>query len=381
MLRDVGDLGPDDHAVLVAQVIEVLRVLVVGQADGVGADLADQVHILLVHLFGQRVADAAAVLMAGHAVQRVLAAVEEEALLGIDAEAAHAEAAADLVHRLAVLDQLQGGGVQVGVLNAVPQVDAGDDQFHVGALAGSDGLAVGVGQGDGDFGVLDVGPALHADLAVLAVHGGGHLEAGAAEVVHIKVILADHHQPGVAVDAAVEGKVGLLGVDAVVAAVVGHDLQGVLVLQQGGDVGAEGGVAAVVVDDLLAVQRNIGRSVDALKLQVDHLGSGVKAGAGKGFGVGAAAAPVVVAAVLAVDVVPGMGHVHGGDGLVRAAETPALVQTDLVAHSFPLLRSAWDSFERHSSLSPNRGSAAPCPGDVQRHGGRRTILNIILIIL
>ena len=305
-----------------------------GQADGVGADLADQVHILLVHLFGQRVADAAAVLMAGHAVQRVLAAVEEEALLGIDAEAAHAEAAADLVHRLTVLDQLQGGGVQVGVLNAVPQVDAGDDQFHVGALAGSDGLAVGVDQGDGDFGVLDVGPALHADLAVLAVHGGGHLEAGAAEVVHIKVILADHHQPGVAVDAAVEGKIGLLGVDAVVAAVVGHDLQGVLVLQQGGDVGAEGGVAAVVVDDLLAVQRNVGRSVDALKLQVDHLGSGVKVGAGKGFGVGAAAAPVVVAAVLAVDVVPGMGHVHGGDGLVRAAETPALVQTDLVAHSF-----------------------------------------------
>ena len=211
-------------------------------------------------------------------------------------------------------------------------MDAGNDQVQVGALAGGHGLAVGVGQGDDHLRIFHVGPALHMDLAVLAVHGGGHLEAGAAEVIHVKVVLADHHQPGIPVDAAVEGEVGLLGINVVVAAVVGHDLQVVFVLQQGGDIRAEGGVAAVVVDDLPAVQRHVRGGVDALKFQIHCLGGRVEVRPGKAAGVGAAAAPVVVAAVLAVDVVPGMGHIHRDNLLVGAAEAPALVQRNFVAH-------------------------------------------------
>ncbi len=42
VLTDVGDLGPNNHADLVAQIIEVLVVLIMSQADGVGTDLFDQ---------------------------------------------------------------------------------------------------------------------------------------------------------------------------------------------------------------------------------------------------------------------------------------------------------------------------------------------------
>ena len=56
VLGDIGDLRPDHHAVLVAQVIEILIVLVVCQPDGVCTQLPDQRHILVVHLPGDGVA-------------------------------------------------------------------------------------------------------------------------------------------------------------------------------------------------------------------------------------------------------------------------------------------------------------------------------------
>ena len=68
VLTDVGDLGPNNHADLVAQIIEVLVVLIMSQADGVGTDLFDQGHVFVVHLAGDGVAQALAVLMAGNAV-------------------------------------------------------------------------------------------------------------------------------------------------------------------------------------------------------------------------------------------------------------------------------------------------------------------------
>ena len=63
-----------------------------------------------------------------------------------------------------------------------------------------------------------------------------------------------------------------------------NDGQGVLLCQQGGDVGAEGRVAAVVADDLGAVQGNGGAGVDTLKLQPDLLGVRGKGGLLARFG-------------------------------------------------------------------------------------------------
>ena len=53
VLGDIGDLRPDDQARLVAQVIEILVVLVMGQPDGGGAHLQDQLHVFFV-VFGQQ---------------------------------------------------------------------------------------------------------------------------------------------------------------------------------------------------------------------------------------------------------------------------------------------------------------------------------------
>ena len=72
--------------------------LVVGQAQRVGAEFLDDGDILLHHGGGQGIARALAVLMAGDAPQRVGPAVEQEALLGVDlkftAAKAHSHAVA-----------------------------------------------------------------------------------------------------------------------------------------------------------------------------------------------------------------------------------------------------------------------------------------------
>ena len=113
---DVGDLGPDHDAVFVAEVIELLGVLVVGQTQGVGSQLPDDSHIGLVVLIGEGVALALQVLVAAHAPEGIAAAVEEEALFRIAAEDPAAEAGGNLVPGR----ELRRGGVQEGILHAVP---------------------------------------------------------------------------------------------------------------------------------------------------------------------------------------------------------------------------------------------------------------------
>ena len=99
---DVRNFRPDDHAVLIAQVVEILVVLIVRKADGRRAELADVFHVLPVMLRQQRVADSPAVLMAGDAAQRVFFAVEDEAALRIDLKRAAAKAGLHAVDDFAV---------------------------------------------------------------------------------------------------------------------------------------------------------------------------------------------------------------------------------------------------------------------------------------
>ena len=94
---DVGNFSPDDQAVLVAEVVEVLGVLVVGQAHGVGAHLAQKRHVLLVLSIGQRVAQALAVLVAGRTAEPVDPAVEQKALVRVKPDGAAAETGGNLV--------------------------------------------------------------------------------------------------------------------------------------------------------------------------------------------------------------------------------------------------------------------------------------------
>ena len=63
VFRNIRDLGPDDHAALIAQIIEVLRMLVMRQTDGVGPHLADKVHVLQMFPVRNRIAEPAPVLV------------------------------------------------------------------------------------------------------------------------------------------------------------------------------------------------------------------------------------------------------------------------------------------------------------------------------
>ena len=331
VLGDIGDLGPDDHARLIAEVVEILIVLVVRQPDRVRAQLLDELHILVVHLAGDGVAQTLAVLMAGDAVQRVRAAIEEEAPLGVNREAAHAEALFDLVLHFPVQHQTHRAGVEIRVADAVPQARV---------LQRDRGIIAPAGQHLGTGGVVDreldlavaLHPGLDLDVSVCAVDGGRDLHARAAEVIQRDVVPVDDQQADVTVDAAVEGEVGLLGVDAVIFAVVRLHGQRIAVGQQRRDIRAEGGVAAVVAGDLHPVQRDLSAGIYTLKLQPDLLGILVKSGRRELRLVDAGAAPVVVAAVLTVDIVPGVRQVHGNGLTVRAGELPVLHQLGRASH-------------------------------------------------
>ena len=119
MLGDVGDFCPRHKAVFIAQVVEILRVLVVGQAHGVGAHLAQQGHILVVLFFGQCVAKTLAVLMPRCAAQAVGTTVQDKALLRVKGNRAAAEIG---FHGIAAIERGLHF-VQIRVIDAVPQVD------------------------------------------------------------------------------------------------------------------------------------------------------------------------------------------------------------------------------------------------------------------
>ena len=129
----------------------------------------------------------------------------------------------------------------------------------------------------------------------------------------------------IAVNAAVEGEIRLLRVDRVIVAVVHRDGQYIVAGAQGvGNVHAEGGVAALVLGQLLSVQADHGGHGHAVKLQ-----HGAPARRelrhGQNLGIVAGAAVVIVAAVLPVHGVPGVGQ---GDGLIVTVfrKNPILIQ-------------------------------------------------------
>ena len=86
MLGNIGDLCPYDHTVLVAEVIEILVVLIVGKTNGVGTNLTDHLHIGIVVLLGNCITDALPVLVTTYATKGIGLAVKEEAVLRVHAE-------------------------------------------------------------------------------------------------------------------------------------------------------------------------------------------------------------------------------------------------------------------------------------------------------
>ena len=338
MLGDVGNLCPRDKTVFVAEVIEVLRVLVVGKAHGVGAHIPQNLHILLMLSGGQRIADPCAILMPRRAHKADISAVEPEACIRLERDFATAEV---YRHRVTV-GQRGSYTVQIRVRHAVPQVDV----FHVEhghSLAALHGGGLLPDTLDGKQNLGAVGGVLtggfHRDGGTVQVvrHLRRHAQGGRAVVIQRKVTVRYNKDMYIAVQPAIEGKVRFLRVDRAVGAVVHRDSQRVLRSQRGGQVDAEGGIAARVARQLLVVQGDDCRHGGTLKFQPDLLIVGV-CGGGKFLGIGAGPAEVIVAAVGAVGGVPCVGQGHSHRCRAGFCELPMGIEIQCAAHTKLLIQ-------------------------------------------
>ena len=347
MAGDVRDLRPDDQAVLVAQVVEELVVLIVRQAHRGRAQLADERHVAPVMLGQQRVADSLPVLMAGDAAQRIHLAVEQEAARRVDAERAAAKARAHAVEHLAALvEQLRRRRVQVGILQPAPQPRAADHRLAFGLPGGDAGaehggairLAQRVAQALPLARVREIDPGGHMGVAPLHAWGDGDARAAIPGQIEVRGGHAD--QVHIAVQPAVEREVRHLRIDALVFPVVHrHDDQGLaLPRQRVGHVHAPGGVAAVVRGELLAVHIHAGGGIRPAQLQKQPLGARDLL-ARQGLHVIAHAARVITSAVLAVGGVPGVRQVddirrvgHARGQLAAHHKRPPAVQIHDFSH-------------------------------------------------
>ena len=346
MLGDVGNLRPDDKSALIAQVIEILVVLIMGKANGGCAHLADKVDVLLVMLREKGVTKTPAVLMARYAAQRIFLAVEDKAVFGIDLEGAATEAGRDIINYLAVFDKLDACGVEVGIFLSVPEVDRGDAQGDLCIVGGGFGNDVALFILDDIVQVLTDGSvgdiAIDLNLGICALDLGGDLQAGAAVVVEVKVGTAYADEVYIAVKSAVEGKVGHLRIDRLVGRVVDLDDQKVYHIKRLGQFNAPGRIAAVVLSEQLAVEVDLGRGVGTLYLKIVPVGSR-QVGLVEAFGIVGGAAIVIVVAVLSVDSVPGMRQVDkvplarylGRQSIGELCERPFLIKIKNCSHNFP----------------------------------------------
>ena len=238
-------------------------------------------------------------------------------------EAAEAEVIGHGVHLVGAVHQADVGGVEVRVDGAVPQVRVFDLHLQNGVGFGrgfghSDDLPGGVAQ----FGAHGAARAA-ANREGVDAHGAGAARrdehAGGAGLHQIKVGVGHLDKVDGAVQPAEEGKVGHLGVN--VGGGVGHfDGEDVLLFgQRFGQFKAEGRKAAAVHAHFAAVAVDGRHMVGALEFDVLAAAGG---GGGQRDVVAADAAPVaaVVRAVLAVEVIPGVGQRHPNGGVAVLGE-------------------------------------------------------------
>ena len=333
---DVGDLRPDHNAVLVAEIIKVLRVLVVGQAQGVGAQFADDVHVSLVVVIGEGVALALEILVTAHAAERVAAAVEEEALFGVAGKDAAAEARGDLITG----GQLRRGSIEIGIVHTVPEAHV----FNRKLRRALDGLRFAV---YGNIHRSGVVPGLHGDgrRFLFQIHDRGHFDPRGAVLQQFKVLRRNSNQLHRAVEPAVKGKIRLLRVHRRIVLVAHAHGQYVLFGKFPAQLHPEGRVSALVTAELFAVEKHIAAHGRAAEFQEQPLSSGFFCR--QLAHIPAASAVIVVAAVLAVYGVPGVrqrdgfalrGIGHGGiDGDGGFQKPPSLGESCDLTHFSDLL--------------------------------------------
>ena len=189
---------------------------------------------------------------------------------------------------------------------------------------------------------------LDLDLGILAHDLGGDLDAGRAVVIKIKVAVVYADKIYVSVKTAVEGEVCHLRINGLIGRVVHKNSKLGRVGELVGKLYSPGGVAAVVVCELLAADVNVSRGVRAADLKIVVICFG-ELGLYERLYVEARAAEVVVSAVKAVFCVPGVRKIYL-NALTRADiggvldKEPAVVDVKNVSHDFSPSFRIWGIF-------------------------------------
>jgi len=144
MLRNVRDLRPYHHTVLVTKIVEILIVLIVSETNGICAHLTDKSHIGIVMLTGNGVTDSLPVLVTAHATERIGLAVKNKALIGINTEGTAAKSRGYLIPRHTVNVKNRLAGIEIGILNTVPEMCLFDNDGLIVVIANADDNALGI---------------------------------------------------------------------------------------------------------------------------------------------------------------------------------------------------------------------------------------------
>ena len=344
VVGDVGNFCPDHQALLVAQVIEILIMLIVGKPDGGAANFANQFDIFFMIFLAQRIALAPAVLVSGNAPEGILFPVEDKAVLRVDTEATAAKMRRNGIQNYLSIQQFCSHSIKIGIFPAVPQMDIRNgDVHHIAAGDLGDHIALGIVYRVTHGGACCIGPGLHFHVGVLSVHDRGYLDAGRAVIIQIKMSLVDTDQVHIPVQAAVESEVRNLGIDPIIGSVIHRNHQKCLSAQFSGQIHTPGGVTAVMMSKVLAGYIHIGRRICALDFQIIALGGG-QIHRIQLLDVVGRAPEVIAAAVLSVDCIKAVRQVHKIPTVIQLrgnlggllGKQPFVVKIDNFAHFLSL---------------------------------------------
>ena len=183
MLGDIRNLRPNDHTVFIAEIVEILIVLIVSKANGVGAYLTDHSHIGVVMILGNSITNALPVLMAANTAQGIGLAVKEEALVGIDAEGTTAEITGNPVHRHAANKEGCLAVIEIGILNSVPEMNLVDYDSLIIVIASAHDISLCIAENYMYVAVSGIVPGSDPNCGILACNLGTNSKSASAIII------------------------------------------------------------------------------------------------------------------------------------------------------------------------------------------------------
>ena len=107
----IRNLSPYDQSAFIAEIIKILRMLIMRKTNRICAHLTNQINIFLMMLIFKGVTDAGSILMAGNAAQRIRLAVKEKAFICVKMKGTATEFAGNFIKHFIVFNDLCAGGV------------------------------------------------------------------------------------------------------------------------------------------------------------------------------------------------------------------------------------------------------------------------------